>query len=141
MDMQVGVILVSVSAFVLLGFALVGGPMLLVDWSRNRREAAIGRQIALTDALDAQLGATVSSVVRKPLFGPWEIQIAVPVSRVAAVGRVLAIVGEVLSGGEGMSENSYRVVLSATQESLGEARAHPARPLTKCWAGGPVAAA
>lgn len=133
--------MMSGAAFVLLEFVLVGGPMLLVDWSRKRRQAAIARQIALTDALDGQLGAIVSPVVTKPLSGPWEIQIAVPLSRLAAVGRILAIVNAVLSGVEGMRERSYRVVLRATQDAPREVGAPHARRAATRWAGGPVAAA
>jgi hypothetical protein len=133
--------MMSGAAFVLLEFVAVGGPMLLVDWSRKRRQAAIARQIALTDALDGQLGAVVSPVVTKPLSGPWEIQIAVPLSRLAAVGRILTIVNAVLSGVEGMRERSYRVVLRTTQDTPREAGAPPARRPAKRWAGRPVAAA
>ena len=113
----------GVAAFVLLEFVLVGGPMLVVDWSRKRRVAAIERQMALTDALNGQLGAIVSPVVTKPLSGPWEVQIVVPLSRLAAVGRILAIVNAVLSGVGRIRERPYRVVLRATENAQREARA------------------
>lgn len=50
--MHVGAMGMGGAAFVLVGFALVGGPAFMVDWFRKRRETAIERQIALTDALD-----------------------------------------------------------------------------------------
>lgn len=140
-DMQIGVILVSVAASLLLGFALVGGPMLLVDWFRKRRQEAIDRQIALTDAIDGRLGAIVSPVVRKPLWGPWEIQIAVPFIRSAAVGKVLSVVDEVFSSVEGMDSSSYRIVLRAKQVPIREVREPRARRSATRWAGRPVAAA
>jgi hypothetical protein len=110
--MQAGVMVVSGAAFVLLGFALVGGPMLLVDWCRRRRQTAIERQIALTDALDGQLGPIVAPVVKKPLFGPWEIQIAVPFLRAASVARILSVVDAVFARAEGSSPRSYRIFLN-----------------------------
>ena len=103
----------SVAAFLLVAFVVVGGSAVLVDWSRRRRQKAIARQIALTDALDGRLGAIVAPRVKRPLWGPWEVEIAVPFSAFAVVGRVLAIVDEVLSGEEGIREDSYRIVLRA----------------------------
>jgi len=139
--MHAGMMTISAVAFVLFEFVLVGGPMLVVDWSRKRRETATERQIALTDALDGQLGAIVSPVVTKPLSGPWEIQIAVPLSRLAAVGRIVAIVNAVLLGVKGMHERSYRVVLRATQETPREVGTPYGCGPAKPWAGSPVAAA
>lgn len=110
--MQAGMMLVSVAASLLLGFALVGGPMLLVDLSRKRRQTAIERQIALTDELDGQFGPIVAPVVKKPLFGPWEIQIAVPFLRSVAVARILSVVDNVFSGVDGTGSRSYRIFLS-----------------------------
>lgn len=136
--MQASLMVVSVSAFVLLGFALFGGPMILVDWLRKRRQTAIERQVALTDALDGRLGALVAPVVTKPLFGPWEIQIAVPCLRSAAAAGILSVVDDVFSGVDGRSASTYRIVLSAKPDSLRETRATRS---TKRWAGGPIAAA
>jgi hypothetical protein len=132
--MHAGVFLVSGAVFVLLGFALVGGPMIVTDWSRKRREQVTARQIALTEALDGRLGAIVAPVVKKPLWGPWEIQIAVPFLRSAAVARILTVVGEVFSDFEGNGSSSYRVVLSAKQDPLRETREPRARGSAKRWA-------
>ena len=136
--MQGSVMLLSVAAFLLLGFALVGGPMLLVDWSRKRWQTVIERQIALTDALDGKLGAIVAPVVTRPFFGPWEIRIAVPLLRSAALARILSVVDSVFCDRSG---RSYRIVLSAKQGSPGEARVGRVRPSAKPWARNPVTAA
>jgi hypothetical protein len=129
---------VGVVAIVLLGFVLFGGPVLLVDWLRRRRQTAIERQVALTDALDGRLGAMVAPVVTKPLFGPWEVQIAVPFLRSAATAEILAVVDNVFSGVGGMNASTYRIVLSAKPDSLRETRAPRS---TRRWAGGRIAAA
>ncbi len=139
--MHASVMVVSGAAFLLLLFVLVGGPMLLVDWSRKRRQQEIARQIALTDALDGQLGAIVSPVVRKPPFGLWEIQIAVPFHRSVTVARILSVVDEVFPDVEGAGSRPYRIFLSSMPDSLRETRAPRMRRSAKRWAGYPIAAA
>jgi hypothetical protein len=124
------VILTGVSAVLLLGLAVVGGPMPLIDWRRKRRDEAVLRQILLTDALDAQLGPIVSPTVTKPLRGPWEVRMAVPVSQPAAVARALTIVGGVFAG------QPYRVVLQT--EDGWQA---PGDPAERRWAADRLAAA
>jgi hypothetical protein len=139
--MGVGLTLVGVLVFLVLMFVLVGGPMVLADWRRNRQEETIRRQIALTDAIDGQLGTLVAPRVRKPLWGPWEIELALPVSRTAVVGRILGIVHEVLSGVEGMQPNTYRVVLASRADSAQAADAHRGHRSVEPWTRHPVGVA
>ena len=103
-------------AFLLVGFALIGGPMVLTDWVRKRRETVIARQIALTDALDGRFGAIVAPVVTRPLFSPWEVRIAVPVHRAAILARILTAVDDAFSGVEGPNPRSYRILLRVTPD-------------------------
>jgi hypothetical protein len=105
---------VSGMLFVLLGFSLMGGPMLLTDWVRARRQDMIARQITLTDALDGRFGVLVAPVVTKPLFGPWEVRIALPSQWSAIQGGMLAVIDEVFARVDGTNPSSYRVVLSIT---------------------------
>ena len=114
--MHAVVMLLSGMAFVLLGFVLFGGPMLVTDWVRARRQEMIARQITLTDALDGRLGALVAPVVTKPLFGPWEVRIAAPLQWSAIQCGVLAVIDEVFSRVEGTNPSSYRIVLSITPD-------------------------
>ena len=134
--MQASLMVVGVTAFVLLGFVLFGGPVILVDWLRRRRQAAIERQVALTDALDGRFGAMVAPVVTKPLFGPWEIRFAVPLRRSAVAGGILSVVDDVFCGAGGRSASTYRIVLSAKPGLLPGTRAP--RSTTR-WSGGPFA--
>ena len=136
--MDAAVIVFSGAAFGLIGFALVGGPIVLVDWLRRRRQTAIERQIALTDAIGGQVGAIVSPLVTKPLFGPWEIRIAVPFHRSATVARILSVVDEVFQDVEGGAPRPYRIFLTAAADSLRETR--PPRSTTP-WARKSIAAA
>src|SRR5215471_3967578 len=75
----------------------------LVTWVERRRASAIARQITLTDAIAGELGAVVAPVVTKPLWGPWQIRIAVPLARPATVGTIIAIAHRVLAFAERMS--------------------------------------
>jgi hypothetical protein len=100
--------------------SLLGGPMFLMGWLRRRREETIRRQIALTDAIDGHFGALASPVVtvKRPLWGPWKILIAVPFTRPAAVGRILALAHEVLSVSERMHPDLYEIVLTPKHETV-----------------------
>jgi hypothetical protein len=116
--MQASLTVMGVVALLLLGFVLFGGPIILVEWLRRRRQTAIQRQVQLTDALDGRFGAMVAPVVRRPFFGPWEIRIAVPFLRSGAVGRILSVVDGVFSSIEGGGTSAYRIVLSAKPDLL-----------------------
>ena len=87
--------------------AVVG--LLALAARRDRvREAAVARQIRLTDAIAAELGAVVAPVVRKRRGGPWQIEMGVPLARPATVARILSIVDGVMPG-------RYEIVLTRQQ--------------------------
>ena len=85
----------------------------LAEWRQQRRQAEVRRQIALTDALHARLGALVAPVVRWRHCA-WQVAVAVPFERPVIVAAVVATVQEVFGRGR------YEVVLS---------RQAPAAPL------------
>lgn len=130
----------GVVAVSLYGLLLVGGPMVLLDWLRNRRQEAIRRQIALTEAIDSRLGAIVAPVVKKPLWGPWQIQIAMPFARPATVGRILAVAHEVFSAADGTNPGRYRIVLTAKQEPNRKETETRRIQFTERWPGDTVVA-
>lgn len=103
----------------------------LAAWRDRRVKAAVARQIALTDAIAAEVGAIVAPVVRKPLWGPWQIEIAVPFGRPATVGTILAIAHRVLAFGERTGSGRYRIVLTPQEEPI----QRPTRaPVPASWA-------
>ena len=105
-------LLLAAAMVALYVFLWIGAPILLLGWLRSRRQEAIQHQIALTDAIDARLGPIVSPVVTKPLWGPWRVRIAMPLTRPAPVARILAITHEVLSPPAGVSPDRYRIILT-----------------------------
>jgi hypothetical protein len=88
----------------------------LAAWQDRRRSLAVAHQISLTDALARELGAVVAPVVRKPWWGPWQIEIAVPPARPSAVAVIPTVVQRALAFGERMSPGRYRLVLTPRSE-------------------------
>lgn len=129
---------VVVALFFLGGFASLA---ILPDWVRTRRQETIQRQIALTDAIDSRLGAIVSPTFKRSLWGPWQIEIAVPFTRPATIGRVLAVAHETLSVAQRMSPSRYRIVLTAQKEPSREDRKSRTRRSAKRWPADSAAAA
>jgi hypothetical protein len=89
----------------LLGFLVLVAPFVVLAalvWAlerrRARRHGEIARQIALTDALHARLGALVAPVVRRRQRG-WRVDVAVPFERPAVVTTVLTTTDEVFGRG------------------------------------------
>jgi hypothetical protein len=62
--------------------------------------------------------------VRRPLWGPWQIRIAVPFSRPATVGSILALAHEAIAVGDWMNRDDYEIVLTPQSRNSG---AEPAR--------------
>ena len=75
-------------------FVLTAVLLLAVERRQRRRQVEVTRQIALTDALHARLGAVVAPVVRQD-GRRWTIDVAVPMERLAIVSAVLATVHDV----------------------------------------------
>ena len=60
-------------------FAAMAAGMALIERRRERRGAEIRRQIALTDALHARLGAVVAPLVHRR-GATWKVAVAVPLT-------------------------------------------------------------
>jgi len=98
----------------LVGILILAAPVAILvtlfarfDRRERRRQMEIERQIALTDALHARLGAIVAPVVRLRREG-WCVAVAVPFERPAVVDAVLASVHEQF----GRARPDYTVLLS-----------------------------
>lgn len=86
-------------------FAGVTALLLLAERREARRRDEVGRQIALTDALHARLGAAVAPVVGRR-HRAWRVAVAVPFERPAVVATVLTTIDEVFG------RTRYEIVLS-----------------------------
>lgn len=128
-------------AFSLLVFVLMGGPAILTDWLRKRREAATWCQIAITDAIDSQFGPIVSPVVRYSMWGLWQVQIAVPIMQPGAVGRILQLVDEVLTTTGHTPVEEYRIVLTPKQDAIRQETNSRTGQSTPSWLANPGLAA
>ncbi len=111
--------------------ALFGGPVILVDWVRKRRRETVMQQIALTDAIYAQFGSIASPVVKRPLWGPRQIEFQVGPR---AVAKVLVAAHEVFSVADRMNLSRYQIVLTPRREPVREEDKASAR-----WSGDTIA--
>ncbi len=108
--MKTALALLSVMAFPMF-VAILLSPGGFVGWLRDRRERVLRRQIAVTEAIEREFGLIISPVVTNPLWGPWQIRIAVPFAQPAAVGRVLSVAGRIPSVAERLFPGRYEIVL------------------------------
>lgn len=93
-------------------FVLVWALLALAGHAQRRRAAALARQIELTDAIHARLGAAVAPVVRRRLGGRWQVRIPVPFERPALVESVARIAREVMVSRDGRAAEAWELVLS-----------------------------
>jgi len=101
------VVALALPLLVLIGFLMVA------DWVHRRRLRVVARQVAVTDAIHREFGAVVAPVVRKQLWGPWIVSMALPPEGWATAGSLAAIAREVVSAGNG---SDIQVVLTPRKE-------------------------
>lgn len=70
--------------------------LLAVEGRQRARDEVVARQIMLTDAIHAELGAVVSPVVQKRAFRPWRVVFALPEERIRDMARLISITERVL---------------------------------------------
>ena len=85
-----------VLAVLLVPVAVLVTLVVAIEARRRARAAVAARQILLTDAIHAELGAIVSPVVEKRARRPWRVVFAIADGRTRDVGRLVAITERVL---------------------------------------------
>jgi hypothetical protein len=129
------VVLGSLSLLVALSpIALLLAALSLASWRQRARLAEIARQIAVTDAIHAEVGAVVSPVVRRARWGGWRVTIPVPLDRSDVVAQILDAAGGAFSAAERTSPR-FALVLTP-QEKPAPRRAPvlvPARGGSVSW--------
>jgi hypothetical protein len=98
-----------------LPLVLTGALLVLVGRLQRRRIAEVVRQIRLTDAIHARLGAVAAPVVRKPLGRPWQVQVAAPLEQPEIVDPLLALIRQEFAEGEGWWAAPFEIVLTPGQ--------------------------
>jgi len=93
-------------------FALLIAGLKLSSWRQRTRLDEIARQIAVTDAIHAELGAVVSPVVRRTLGRGWQLTIPVPLDRPDAVTQVVSAAYGVFSEPERTKLGRFEIVLT-----------------------------
>ena len=101
--------LLAVIMLITLPALALGALLALITRVQRARLHVIEQQIALTDAIHAELGAVAAPVVVKPVFGPWRVTLAVPFGRPALVEQLVVITGRVLASA---SPAGVRIVLT-----------------------------
>ena len=108
---------VFTGAFVLLlPSVFIVGLLLLSDRFQRRALAVVARQIAVTDAIHAELGAVVAPVVRHRLGGRWQIRIPVELDNADTVTQVVRTARGVFDAHEGTRPGRFEIVLSPREK-------------------------
>ncbi len=113
------VLLSSLSLLVaLFPIALLVAALWLATWRQRLRLAEIARQIAVTDAIHAVLGAVVSPVVRRTLWGGWRLTIPVPLDRPDTVTQVVDAAYGAFSPSERSRPGRFEIVLTQQERPV-----------------------
>jgi hypothetical protein len=113
------VVLGSLSLLVALSpFALLAAALRLASWRQRVRLAAVARQIAVTDAIHAKLGAVVSPVVRRTLWGGWRVTIPAPLDRPETVKQVVDAAHGAFSPVERTKLTRFEIVLTPQERPV-----------------------
>jgi len=106
-------LLVALSPVVVLVAALS-----LASWRQRTRLAEIARQVAVTDAIHAVLGAVVSPVARRTWWGGWRVTIPVPLDRPDTVMQVVDATCGAFSVAERTSPTRFEIVLTPQERPV-----------------------
>jgi hypothetical protein len=93
MSIQWGIAMVMA----LVPFVAVVGLLWLTRVIREKREAGVARQIALTDTIHRELGAAVAPVVKRSWTRGWIVSVRVPLHREGMVGTITRITHDLFS--------------------------------------------
>ena len=96
----------------LLPIAVIVLLLQLSTWRQRARLAEISRQIAVTDAIHAALGAVVSPVVEKTLWRGWRLTIPVPLDRPETVMQVVDTAYAAFDAAERDRPGRFEIVLT-----------------------------
>jgi hypothetical protein len=102
---------VAVLAVLLSPVAVLVALLMAAEARQRARARVIARQIMLTDAVHAELGALVAPVVQKRAFKPWRVTFAMPAGHTRETGQLISIAARVLAD-ELRSPNDLHIVFT-----------------------------
>ena len=107
---------VFIGLLVLLPPAFVVALLLFSGRFQRRAETTIARQIEVTDAIHAALGAVVSPVVRHRLDGRWQVFIPVELDNAETVTQVIRAARGVFDAHDATRPGRFEIVLSPREK-------------------------
>ena len=107
---------VFIGLLVLLPPAFVVALLLFSGRFQRRAETTIARQIEVTNAIHAALGAVVSPVVRHRLDGRWQVFIPLELDNADTVTHVVRAARGVFDAHEGTRPGRFEIVLSPREK-------------------------
>jgi|SRR5215813_12620819 len=131
-------LLLTTAVVLLVPFAGISALLLVAERLQDRRERALFRQIALTDAIHRELGAIAAPTVRQRFGGGWAVSMALPLDRPATVATIVRLTGQHFSREE-QDGTPLEIVLTSRTSSAWPHAAHPMAP-PRGTAGAPLAA-
>src|SRR5258706_980458 len=78
-------------AVIILPAASLTTLLLLAEWRQRARQRRLVRQVVVTEAIDAELGAIVAPFIKRRFPRGWRLEVAVPFDEPALVGQVVAL--------------------------------------------------
>jgi hypothetical protein len=113
MNLEYGIGIAGVVAM----FAGLGGLLWLTDAIRARRAAIVARQIALTDAIHAELGAAAAPEVTRSWARGWIVSVRLPLHRESTVSAISRITHDLFRRLDRQDPPRLRLVLSPSEIS------------------------
>ena len=106
-------------AIALTPFLVVIALLRLADFVSARREASLGRQIALTNAIHRELGAVAAPVVSRRPGGGWLVSMAVPLDRPGTTAAIVRITERMFARDSGVDPLRILLTPAATRPVTG----------------------
>jgi len=101
----------TAAMILLIPFAAVWGLLIVARAVERRRDARVGRQIALTDAIHRELGAAAAPEVRRTWSGEWVVSMRLALAREDTVGTITRITHDLFRRLDHQDPPRLRVVL------------------------------
>jgi hypothetical protein len=104
-DITVGIVTATIP------FLTVAALLYVSEYLQRRERVRVTRQIAVTDAIHRELGATAAPVVERDWRGGWTVSVAVPFEQQGMVAAVARIAYEFFAKSYPLDVSRLRILL------------------------------